>query len=408
MRIIKFLLLVLVFHLTSNGITAQQLKPGDVAPNAKAIDADYLFAFNMGAAIVEKGTAWGLIDMAGNFIVPYNKYHQISALYGFGGYLTHGGIFLVDGEMGAINSKGKLITEAFPKFRWSMGSNDGKLIKAFEKPLYLDAEGRQYVLKQYLGGIVDGIGIVTESYKSGYKNLKDEWIVKPVYDYAEPFSEGMACVAKRDEFGVIKYGFVDRTGKEVIPLIYSIKPDNFHGGLARVEPKSNPEFREAYIDKKGNVVVKLTKVGFYSYIGNGFYLGDGGHVMDSTGKIFLTENEFLQQFGVVLQSATERALSIGMEKSTDIANDNDGKICFTRTFKESKPSNFGSINLKTKVVMEGPFYGGNSLRYFDPISKFALATVYPSKDLKSKTPPREGYVNEEGVFVIVKGEASKW
>ena len=407
MHIIRLLLLSILIDIPAQIITAQQLRPGDVAPNAKVIEADFLELFNMGAAVVHKGTAFGLIDMAGNFIVPYNKYRRISMLLGVGGVSTQGGIFIVDDEMGAVNSKGKLITEAFPTFRWSVGSDDGKLIKAFEKPLYLDAEGRQYLLKQYLQHIVDGIGIVTESHKSGYKNLKDEWIVKPIYDYAEPFSEGMACVARRDEFGVIKYGFIDKTGKEVIPLIYSVKPEDFHGGLARVTPKNNSEFKQAYIDKKGNIVVKLTTFNFYSYIGNGLYYGDRGHVMDSTGKI-LTEYEFLQQFGVVLQPSLERNLSIGLEHSTAIANYNDGKICFTRMFKESRPQNFGSINLKTKVVMEGSFYAANSLRYFDPVSKFALATFYTSKDFKSKIPPREGYVNEQGVFVIIKGEASKW
>ena len=409
MRLIKFLLPVVIFHLTNKSAPAQQLKPGDIAPNAKAIDAEYLFPFSMGAAIVQKGTAYGLIDMAGNFIVPYNKYRKISALYGFGGYLTSGGIFLLDNEMGAVNSKGKLITEAFPKFRWSEGSDDGKLIKAFEKPLYLDAEGRQYLLKQYLQHIVDGIGIVTESSRSGYKNLKDEWIVKPIYDFAGPFSEGMACVAKRDEFGILKYGFIDKTGKEIIPPMYTLKPDDFHGGLARVTPRNNSEFKQAYIDKKGNLVQKMNAVIFYTYIGNGFYLEDLKYtrVMDSLGNV-MTHEDFLRSLGVTLNAPTEKGLNMAVEKVTDLASQKDERICFTRIFKESGRPNLGTVNLRTKAVMEGTFEASTSLRYYDPVSKLAFAKFFTTRNFQDKTPPREGYVNEQGIFVIIKGEASKW
>ncbi|MBK7505882.1 MAG: WG repeat-containing protein [Bacteroidetes bacterium] len=36
-----------------------------------------------------------------------------------------------------------------------------------------------------------------------------------MYDDVFGFSEGLACVKKND-----KYGFIDKTSKEVIPLIY--------------------------------------------------------------------------------------------------------------------------------------------------------------------------------------------
>ena len=388
------------------------LQPGDIAPDAKVIDADYLHPFNKGAAVVTKGTAYGLIDMTGNFIVPYNKYRKIESGATIDTRVTKSGIFLINGWEGAIDAKGKLITAGYPGLSWGYGNVDGTLIMCTnpnKPPIYLDAEGRKYSLKQYLSGIVDGIGMVHENSRIGYKNLKDEWIVKPTYSFAEPFSEGMACVGNINEFGETKYGFIDRTGKEVIGLIYTRKPDNFHGGVARVTPKNNPEFKEAYIDKKGNIVKKLEKVGLYTYLGNGFYLGDGGYVLDSTGRID-TEVEFLRRFGVVLQPATQRALSIGLEKSTDIANFSDEKICFTRLFKESGAGNFGSINLRTKEVMEGPFHAGTyySLRYFDPVSKLAHTQFNVSRNFRDKIPLRDGYVNEQGIFVIIIGEASKW
>lgn len=54
---------------------AAQLKPGDINPNAKYIDADELKDFIQGVAIIKKGSSYALIDTNGNYIVPYNKYY---------------------------------------------------------------------------------------------------------------------------------------------------------------------------------------------------------------------------------------------------------------------------------------------------------------------------------------------
>ena len=391
--------------------TFAQLKPGDLAPSAEVIDADVMYPFNMGAAIVQKGSAFGLIDMKGNFLIPYNKYNRITNLSAWGGaMITTGGMFMIDNDKGVLNSKGVLITAAFPDLSWSSGSDDGKLIFASNYKqgyLYLDAESHQYFFKEPLANIVDGIGIVKENYKNGYKNLKGEWIVKPIYDYAEPFSEGMACVAKRDEFGATKWGFIDRTGKEVIPIMYSFKPENFHAGLARVQPKTNAEFLSAFIDKKGNIAQKFKQVVFYKYIGNGLYTAvysGENNIMDSTGKI-MNVKDFLQQFGVVAQ-AGDKNVHLGLEDNNDHPSE-DKKIGFGRLPKESVMGNYGIIDLKTKTIIEGLF-DHTTLNFFDPVSKLAFAKFSLSTNWRDKIPPREGYVNEQGVFVIIKGEASKW
>ena len=43
--------------------------------------------------------------------------------------------------------------------------------------------------------------------------------------------------------------------------------------------------------------------------------------------------------------------------------------------------------------------------YYDPISGLTLTTFQKSPKFGDIT---EGYVNQEGVFMIIKGEASKW
>lgn len=412
--------------LESSPDNSNSLKPGDVAPNAKVIDADYLYPFNRGAAVVRKGDAIALIDKNGNFIVPYNKYNIRNVGDG-----KQGGIFFITQKneisemkdisgvtgMGAINSNGKLITSDLPNLEWWNGAKDCSLIYAYDAKshnnIYLDASGHKYVLKEDSRYTVtdhefsEGALRVQDrtAYKYGYKNLTDEWIIKPVYDQAEPFSEGLACVGKKNEFGEIKYGFIDKTGKEVIGLIYSRKPDNFHGGLSRINPKDMTEFKEVFVDTKGAIVQKLPAIGNFTYIGNGIYARtrDVAQVMDSEGEIS-SLNDFLKGYGVVFNQSADKAFSItGNNKPWY----NDNKICFVRTARQSGIApRTGYIDLKTRKVMEGSFTMQTSLHFCDLVSGLALAQFYITGKIDNSI--REGYVNEEGVFVIVKGEGAKW
>ena len=326
----------------------------------------------------------------------------------------NGGFFYVNGFNDIMNAKGKLITEGVKANSW--GSVDGKFVageimNTNGNYVCIDGNGQRYFLKTGLSTIVDGIGIYTEAltYKKGYKSIKDEWIVKPVYDEAEPFSDGMACVGKKNEFGEMKYGFIDKTGKEVIPLMYSRKPENFYGGLARVEPKDFTDFREAYIDKKGTAIKKFNQLSGFVYFGNGLYSQDMRYtdVMDSTGAV-VAKDEFLQRFGVSLQSSAKENLVFRFGAKQPMYN--SGKICYLRN-RRGEASIFGFIDLKTKTVVEGTFenYIIAPFQFTDPLSKLSPAQFNISGKQLEKTAIRKGYINEQGIFVIVlKGATSQW
>lgn len=407
----KFLLLVL---LIMGGVRkSASPQPGNVIPGAKVLDANVLGPFNKGAAVVQKGSAYGLIDPSGNFIVPYGKYQSIVPVLTKSTIsASASGIFLVTKPNGAINSAGKFITEEFPNSLWMQASEDGTLIKFpnGDQVTYLDAEGHKYVTKEVLEKIVDGLGIVRDimNSKLGFKNLKGEWVVKPAYDLASPFSEGLACVGKIDEFGETKYGFIDKSGTVVIDLKYSKKPEDFHGGIARVVPKDVSEFKQAYIDKKGNIVKKLTTSDYYGYVGNGLYMEvlKHQHIMDSTGKM-MTNDEFLKGFNLSSQS-DDKPLNISIELAEGTPGIEDGRIGFLRYRGSVALPFLGCINIKTKTVLQGIFKGTRPLQFFDPISKLAVANFYLEEEKKYKSPVREGYINEQGLFVLVKAEASKW
>lgn len=403
----KFILLVVLIVGGFTNNASSQSQPGNVIQGAKVIDADVLGPFNKGAAVVQKGSAYGLIDPSGNFIVPYGKYQSIKPV------LTKttipsssSGIFIVPG--GAINSKGKLITAEFPNSYWTQASEDGALIIYHDgnQANYMDAEGHKFVTKESLQKIVDGLGIVLDNSMFGFKNLRGEWVIKPGYTYANPFSEGLACMGKRNEFGEMKYGFIDKKGNVAIDFKFSKPPENFHGGLARVVPTDASQFKQAYIDRKGNIVQKLTSTDYYAYIGNGLYVEalKHEHIMDSTGKI-MTREEFLKGFNLTAQSGNPIDISIDLADGTPGIE--DGIIGFRKLRGNALPF-LGCINIKTKAVLQGTFQNSRPLQFLDPISKLAVARFYLEEDKKYKSPLREGYINEQGLFVLVKADASKW
>ena len=81
-----------------------------------------------------------------------------------------------------------------------------------------------------------------KSTKWGYCNQSKEIIIPCKYDVATPFSEGLAAVVLNN-----KYGFIDKEGKDVIPLKYDLISSSFSEGLVSVMLKG----KWGFIDKNG-------------------------------------------------------------------------------------------------------------------------------------------------------------
>ncbi|WNM18475.1 WG repeat-containing protein [Flavobacterium capsici] len=90
--------------------------------------------------------------------------------------------------------------------------------------------------------------------KWGFKDDKNIIIVQSKYDEASPFSEGMAAVCITEN-NTKKWGYIDQNGKEVVPLIYG-DAIRFSEGLAAVRPvgKTWNSFY-GFIDKSGKLVI---------------------------------------------------------------------------------------------------------------------------------------------------------
>ncbi|GMQ30654.1 hypothetical protein Aconfl_32970 [Algoriphagus confluentis] len=79
---------------------------------------------------------------------------------------------------------------------------------------------------------------------------------------ADPFFENLAAVQNANGL----WGFIDKSGKEVIPFIYVKRPWPFHSGLARVESK---EGYVGFINTQGELVIPA-KYAFASNFHQGF------------------------------------------------------------------------------------------------------------------------------------------
>ncbi|WP_234859403.1 WG repeat-containing protein [Aquimarina aquimarini] len=145
-----------------------------------------------GLCRANKDGKYGFIDYTGNVVIPF----EYSNAY----YLSEGLIAVVKNDLwGYITKKGEL---AIP-YTYISVSN----------------------FSQGLAEVSIKIG---NDYKYGYINKKGEFVIPPKYDWSKSFSEGLAAVQINDV-----WGFIDKEGKPLTEMKYCNVQD-FENGLARV------------------------------------------------------------------------------------------------------------------------------------------------------------------------------
>jgi len=91
----------------------------------------------------------------------------------------------------------------------------------------------------------------SEEITYGIIDINGKIIIKPDYDFVAKLSEGLFRVVKKNESGEWMSGFMNESGKLVLPLIYRTN-HVFSEGLCAVD---NSNERTGYIDKFGKVVI---------------------------------------------------------------------------------------------------------------------------------------------------------
>jgi len=168
----------------------------------------------------------------------------------------------VDEKYGYIDTTGKIVIA--PKFDYASDFTEGLAeirIGDRESGLfgYIDTTGKIVIKPKYqsTGTFSDGVAIARDNKGLVIIDKKGKTLLMLEIDMAElGFSEGLAAKALvfRKKVGVF-YGFIDKTGKVIIPPKYRFAR-NFSEGLAAVEEDKSPLIRKhGYIDKNAKWVI---------------------------------------------------------------------------------------------------------------------------------------------------------
>lgn len=252
----------------SEGLAFVQLngKVGYINKSGKMVfslpQCDLGFDFHDGLAAVrdKKSNKWGYIDKTGRQIVSF----QYSNVDDFSEGLAH--VVTKAGEHYFIDKTGKRII-SIPYDAYDIGAfhNGMACVRGSSYSFFIDKKG-EVVLEFpqydcYDQGFKDGLAAVYNHGVKGFINLSGQLVMSlPQYDQVNGFSENMACVgvaADKDDKGSykvdnIKWGYINKSGAQVIRPQYNYAWD-FSEGLAAVG--INGKF--GYIDKTGRVVIPL-------------------------------------------------------------------------------------------------------------------------------------------------------
>jgi len=245
---------------------------------------------------------WGYIDKTGQLVIPMKFTHAEN--------FSEGLAAINDGDSGAIiDHNGKIIFKV--PLDVTLGFHEGIAGVLYRGSLsYFDRTGKQispplgYGPKNY--SFSEGLVPVEIKGKTGFMDRNGKLAIVPQFEDAEDFSEGLAPVkvrsdettwCTREESGsrkgfTMKWGYIDKTGKLVIPAQYeSAAPfseglaainncdeaffidktgkkivlgnfryaSSFVGGLSRVEVVTTDALSWGYIDKTGKIVWALRK-----------------------------------------------------------------------------------------------------------------------------------------------------
>lgn len=418
--------------------TFAQTTPGSISADAKYLEVDELGDFSDGLAVVRNFNSSAIINSVGNIVLPFNKYTIPVSNKFREGFLPVGD--LEGKNFGYMNKELKLITplifrwgNPFFKDKFALNQRNNKDPKDWYQTISVSGKltpisrfvnnklagydsGLSTMGMNWQDGMVSYYIDVNGANRYGYVSRNGVVVVQPKYLWAFGFGDGLAAVAAIAADGERKYGFIDKTGKMIIPLTYSKSPDGFSNGLCLVEPLKNPEFDYAYINKKGEIAFKiklsdfdlepadryLSPIQVYNGYDNGtldhsIIYGNIKHPFQGNYTFWLGKNyrpKLIAKDGSVKDIITmltkagvmaERASSYDLNFHHLIVNEH---IIFT--FKKK----FGMITTDGKLIVPPVF---DRLSHFDTVSGLALARIYPGNNTVI-----DGYINTNGVFKIVK------
>lgn len=383
---------------------------GTVHPSAKVLDVDYCGAFAYGAAVVTKEDQYALINSKGEFLVPFGEYefHPDASLRSDRKSIRPPSPFFLaskDGQNYVLSTEGKVLYETPNKLERVGGDfTFAREARANKKVYtYISSSGQVYESPHNIRSINDGIYIDQSNRKEPvFRTMDGKELTKEKFEFLSDFREGMAVVGRKSDDGGMRYGYVNTEGSLVIPLKFTKLPGVFINGYAKVLGADGTEMEHAFINKQGEIVFekKLTDRlrSEFLYHWNGYFVGNWD-VADLEGSIKSIRSVAVNDLGLDLNHYNLAAFW--------------SRAVFTgdHRFRISDGINkWGFIDLKKDIVVDAIFGDDFIPLSFDPTSGLAYAEMsLPIKEKADTQTIRKGYINEEGVFMLVfHEERSTW
>lgn len=202
----------------------------------------------------------GFIDQKGNEVIKF-KYDSA------GDFINGYAPIAVINDFFSVSNKGVLNIEYdFTYFNDSFPLSSAMFIRKIintNKPIFagsalygfINKNGETIIEPQYtqIQYFQEGYSAVCKNDSWGFINAKNNKLTDFVFSDARSFKQGFAAVLVADDFGVNKWGFIDKKGKiAILPKFDEV--GDFNNGLAAV--KINGKW--GFINSKGAYVVKPT------------------------------------------------------------------------------------------------------------------------------------------------------
>ena len=191
---------------------------------------------------------WGFIDNTGKLVIPKaeNTLMLFEPKFSEGLAKIHNG---TGSYYYFIDKTGEL---AFP-YGFDSANNFSEGLAVVEKDgkyYYINKEGKLGIPYEfdYASSFSEGLAAVEKDGKQGYINKEGEMVITYNYYSANEFSEGLALIQEEKLFD---YKFIDKSGKIVIDASKYDQVDSFKEGLAAVKINN----KVGYIDKTGKLVI---------------------------------------------------------------------------------------------------------------------------------------------------------
>ncbi|MFN8295791.1 MAG: WG repeat-containing protein [Chitinophagales bacterium] len=210
---------------------------------------------NVGLGKTADDVKFGYIDATGKIVIPFIYFETADFSEGLAGVLRE------DGKWGFIDKTGKEVIPFI--YENAYGFKNGKAkVQKDGREFYIDKTGKETgAIQQTIKTPITSIGKLTPfkdgNGRFGYKDNSGTTIIRPVYNKAQNFSEGLAAVYIEKE-GKGLWGFIDEKGKMIIPFKYADVGDFSEGLAVVIEGFYLDKLNQwGAIDKTGKVIIPL-------------------------------------------------------------------------------------------------------------------------------------------------------